>query len=78
MYNTLNFNNLFNAMVVIFEAITLEGWSTQMFNLIDSGNGTFSVVFYLLIVAFGSYFIVNLILAVILGSFSKFENQEFL
>ena len=28
------------------------------------------------LIAFGSYFILNLILAVIMGSFSKFESQE--
>ena len=27
LYNTVNFNNLIYAMMAIFEAITLEGWS---------------------------------------------------
>jgi hypothetical protein len=62
--------------VTIFEALTLEGWSTQMTNLSDSGNGNLSTVFYILLVTFGSYFILNLILAVIMGSFTKFEKQE--
>lgn len=44
--------------------------------LIDTGNGSIAVTFYLLMVIFGSYFILNLILAVIMGSFTKFENQE--
>ena len=47
-----------------------------MENLVDSGNGELAVIFYLLVVAFGSYFILNLILAVIMGSFTKFEKQE--
>jgi hypothetical protein len=47
-----------------------------MENLTDSGVGELAVVFYLLVVAFGSYFILNLILAVIMGSFTKFEKQE--
>lgn len=75
-YNTINFNNLPNAISAIFEALTLEGWSIQMYFLIDTGNGPFAVAFYLLLVIFGSYFILNLILAVIMGSFTKFENQE--
>ena len=75
-HNTINFNNIFVAIVTIFEALTLEGWSIQMAFLIDAGESTIAIVYYLFLIAFGSYFILNLILAVIMGSFSKFENQE--
>ena len=44
--------------------------------MIDTGNGRIAVGFYMMLVIFGSYFILNLILAVIMGSFTKFENQE--
>ena len=43
---------------------------------IDSGQAQLAIIFYLLLVAFGSYFILNLILAVIMGSFTKFEDKE--
>ena len=76
LYNSVNFNNILVAVVAVFEALTLEGWSTQMENLVDSGVGELAIIFYLLVVAFGSYFILNLILAVIMGSFTKFEKQE--
>lgn len=42
--------------------------------LIDAGEQTLGVTFYMCLIAFGSYFILNLILAVIMGSFSKFES----
>jgi hypothetical protein len=74
MYNTVNFNNLLTGIVTVFEALTLEGWSTQMENLLFSGSGGLAIVFYILVVTLGSYFILNLILAVIMGSFTKFEN----
>ena len=76
MFNTVNYNNIFNAAITIFEALTLEGWSSQMFFLIDAGESTLAIIFYIFLIAFGSYFILNLILAVIMGSFTKFENQE--
>ena len=63
-------------MVSVFEALTLEGWSVQMENIINTGNLELATCFYLLLIAFGSYFILNLILAVIMGSFTKFENKE--
>ena len=47
-----------------------------MINLMESGQEVEAVAFYLLQIAFGSYFILNLILAVIMGSFSKFEQKE--
>ena len=47
-----------------------------MINLIESGTWVEAALFYILQIAFGSYFILNLILAVIMGSFSKFEQKE--
>ena len=47
-----------------------------MYFMMDTGSGAIAICFYLLLVVFGSYFILNLILAVIMGSFTKFENQE--
>ena len=37
-YDTVNYNNLLTTIVMIFEALTLEGWSIQMYNLQDTGN----------------------------------------
>lgn len=75
IYNTVNFNNIGYAIMAIFEALTLEGWSIQMFMLMETSatNAQIAIFFYLLLVIFGSYFILNLILAVIMGSFTKFE-----
>ena len=47
-----------------------------MFRIISTGNIILGLCYYLCLVIFGSYFIFNLILAVIMGSFTKFENQE--
>lgn len=63
-------------MITVFEALSLEGWSNQMYNLMDTGNYWLGIVYYLFIVSFGSYFILNLILAVIMGSFTKYENDQ--
>ena len=75
-FNANNLNNLANTMVMIFETLTLEGWSYQVKRLVDSGHIILAPSFFLLVISFGSYFMINLILAVIMGSFSKFENRE--
>lgn len=75
-YNTVNFNDLWMAILLVFEALTLEGWGTQMHRLIQAGHSAYAIVFFLIVIAFGAYFIINLILAVIMGSFEKFEEHE--
>ena len=47
-----------------------------MQRLNEAGSSYLGIPFFLLLIAFGSYFILNLILAVIMGSFSKFEDRE--
>lgn len=47
-----------------------------MQRLNEAGSSYLAIPFFLLLIAFGSYFILNLILAVIMGSFSKYENKE--
>ena len=75
-FNTNNFNNLLNTIVLIFETLTLEGWSIQLQKLVDSGQIFLAPSFFMIVIAFGSYFMINLILAVIMASFTKFENRE--
>ena len=75
-YNSNNFNNVLHTMVLIFETLTFQDWSIKIKQLVDSGHFVLSPLFFILIVGFGSYFMINLILAVILESFSKFELNE--
>ena len=44
--------------------------------MINSGHELMAVIFFVILLAFGSYFMINLILAVIMGSFTKYENKE--
>ena len=57
--------------------ITLEGWSYIMYNLIDT-NANYSeffwvLIFCVLIIILGSFFLLNVVLAVILDSFEKVD-----
>ena len=72
-YNTVTFNTLWSSMVTVFEALCLSGWSIQMARQIDAGNGMIAIPFWLLLIFFGSYFILNLNLAVIMDSYTKYE-----
>ena len=71
LYNTDNFNDISKAFISVLQALTLEGWAQHMYNVSDTGRPMMSSLYYYSLVLFGSYFLLNLILAVILDSFSK-------
>ena len=51
------------AMLTVFVAITLEGWSLMMLNYMDAGSTWISPIFFISLVIFGAFFALNLVLA---------------
>lgn len=45
--------------------ITLEGWTKIMYNLMDSNISWMAVIFSILLIMIGSFFLLNVILAVL-------------
>lgn len=68
-FGVTNFDNLMFALLVVFQCITLEGWSDIMVQF-QMSYSNFSFVLFLPIVFIGAFFLVNLTLAVINSSFS--------
>ena len=58
------------ASLSIFRVITLEGWTGVMYNYLDSAGVTAGLFFPMLVVI-GSFFLLNLFLAVIMETFSE-------
>lgn len=75
-YDIANFNHLMLAMVTIFVMITLEGWSILMYNLSDASQSWMAIAFCILLVVVGSFFLLNVILAVIMDAFTKNNNED--
>ncbi len=74
-YGFLNFDNLGVGLIQVFRIVTLEGWSQIMYNYMDS-VGLFSSFFFPLLVLVGSYFMLNLFLAVIMETFSEMTDLQ--
>ncbi len=74
-YGFLNFDNLGLWLIQVFRIVTLEGWSQIMYNYMDS-VGLFSSLFFPLLVLVGSYFMLNLFLAVIMETFSEMTDLQ--
>ena len=77
-YNIANFNHLAWAIETIFVMITLEGWSLLMYNLMDASMSFMAIAYCVLLVVFGSFFLLNVILAVIMESFDRVDRSQWL
>lgn len=75
-FDLANFNHLLEAISTIFVMITLEGWSTVMYNLSDASMSWMAVTFCIILVVVGSFFLLNIILAVIMESFDKVDSMQ--
>ena len=47
----------------------------MMYNLMDSSSPIMAALYFIMLVVFGSFFSINLILAVIMDSFDKVEKD---
>lgn len=69
-----HFDHLWAAVITLFQAITLEGWTDEMYRAQD-GAGNFLWIYFVLAIAFGAFLIVQLFLAVLSEAFDA-ENDK--
>lgn len=68
--NAPGFDNLAFSMLTVFQCMTLSGWNFVMYRVID-GTTYVSVIYFVMLIIFGPYFILNLFLAVLKIKFAK-------
>ena len=59
------FDNLGIGFITVFQMITLEGWTKVMYNMMDSNITWMAIIFCILLIVIGSFFLLNVILAVL-------------
>jgi voltage-dependent calcium channel L type alpha-1D len=64
-----NYDNIFEALLTVFQVITLEGWTDLMYFAQDSVNQYYSALLYVALILFGAFFCLNLLLAVLEDNF---------
>ena len=79
-FGVINFDNIFYSCLMIFQCMTLEGWSSIMYYAVRSFS-IYCIIFFIVLVWICSYFLVNLTLAIISNKFKeaqikKKENKE--
>ncbi|XP_043279830.1 muscle calcium channel subunit alpha-1 isoform X5 [Venturia canescens] len=66
-----NFDNFGLAMLTVFQCVTLEGWTDVLYDIEDAMGSTWQWLYFISMVILGAFFVMNLILGVLSGEFSK-------
>ena len=70
-----NFDNIGNACLTVFQAITLEGWVDIMYHTQDSVGIFLGSFIFIVLVLFGAFFVLNLLLAVLEDNFTHVKDE---
>ena len=73
-YGFTNFDNIGYAFLVIFQCITMEGWTEIMYTVQDVW-GDLGCFYFVMLVVLGSFFVLNLALAVINEQFNNIREE---
>ncbi|CAD7929440.1 unnamed protein product [Amoebophrya sp. A120] len=74
-YGITNFNNILNAVIVIFQCITMEGWTDIMYMSQDAHSNDFAFIYFCFLVVIGSFFLLNVALAVVWDAFQELSKK---
>ena len=66
----LSFDHIWVAMLTLFVGISLEGWTASMYHTMDATTN-FALIFWLILILLGSYFLMNLTLLIIAETFNS-------
>merc|ERR1719471_2858767 len=70
-FGITNFDNFGLSMLTVFQCVTLEGWTDVLYWVQDSMGNTWQFIYFVSMVVLGAFFVMNLILGVLSGEFSK-------
>nr|VZI09870.1 unnamed protein product [Spirometra erinaceieuropaei] len=71
----VNFDNFLYAMLTVFTCVTMEGWTTVGYHICAAVGSWWPWIYFVTLILLGSFFVMNLILGVLSGEFSK-EKQK--
>ncbi len=72
----MTFNDIFSSLLLVNQVVSTDDWSSFMYNLMDVDHPAFAIVYSLVMIIIGTFFIMNLILAVIIDTFVNIQQKE--
>lgn len=74
-YGVTNFDNVFYSLLVVFQSVTLEGWSDIQKDMQKAY--TYNIwIYFVPLVFIGAFFLLNLTLAVINSKFTEAHKEH--
>jgi hypothetical protein len=79
-----SFDNVADALGALFELSTTEGWVDVMYSAIDStglymqpkrDNALSVILFFVLYIVVGSFFVMNLFVGVVIDNFNRMQEE---
>lgn len=70
-FGITNFDNFALAMLTVFQCITMEGWTDIMYYVNQAMGYGWPWIYFISLIIIGSFFVLNLVLGVLSGEFSK-------
>jgi len=67
----LNFDSLSEAFLSVFVILIGDNWNEIMYNCMRSTNELQSSIYFIILMAFGKFVMLNLFLAILLGNFDS-------
>jgi len=74
-YDIAIWKNIGSSLMAVFQMVSQDTWSMQMYNLINATEFFLPVIFSITLNMMGSYFLMNLMLAVIMDEYIKSEQE---
>ncbi|XP_034393185.1 dihydropyridine-sensitive L-type skeletal muscle calcium channel subunit alpha-1-like [Cyclopterus lumpus] len=66
-----HFDNIGFAMLTVYQCITMEGWTKVLYWVNDAMGNEWPWVYFVPLILLGSFFVLNLVLGVLSGEFTK-------
>ena len=71
-----DFRDFGSAIFAVFQIITQDSWTVIMFNMMNGSQGWMAISYCIFLIVFGSFFLLNLFLAIIYSRFVNLSADE--
>ena len=75
-YGKINFDNLINAFLTVFQCLTLEGWTSIMYNFQDSYDKYWATLYFVALVLMCALLFLNIIVAILFDNYEDNDKEE--
>eukprot|EP01083_Nonionella_stella_P297578 1010454_1 len=70
------FDNFYWSWINVFMVISGDSWNEVMYDTVKATNSQISVIYYVIVVCFGTFVILNLFVAILLSKMGSNESVE--